>query len=187
MGFPRSNAIDKAAEFKRDVSAWVADLGRKRYVQLLVPTTKRKRYPVIGKRGKPIQDRRRRNKDGTKRAPPPSNADVLGYFIETRDYLKVNTFARGWMVEKTLAQFESRFATSAALPSGEALGMAVGGAWKQLVVMRFENSGYDLRPRPLSWEWAQTKERLHLHQGIGRASDQLLSALRAATIVVSYT
>lgn len=182
MGFPRSNAIDKAAEFKRDVSAWVADLGKKRYVQLLVPTTKRKPYPVIGKRGKPIQNRR----PGA-RARQPSNADVLKWFTEDRDYLKVNTFARGFMVEKTLARFESRFSTSAALPSGEALGMAVGGAWKQLVVMRFENSGYDLRPRALSWEWAQTKERLHLHQGIGRASDQLLSALRAATIVVSYT
>jgi len=182
MGFPRSNAIDKAAEFKRDVTAFVRDLGRKRYVQLLIPTTRRKPYPVLGKRGKPIQNRR----PGI-RAKQPSNADVLKWFTEDRDYLKVNTFARGFMVEKTLARFESRFSTSAALPSGEALGMAIGGAWKQLVVLRFENSGYDLRPRPLSIDWSERKADLHLHSGIGRASDQLLSAIRAAQIVISYT
>lgn len=175
---PRTNAAERAAEIQTRVRDWVADLGRRRTIIIPIDdATKRRPYPRINARGRVVRDVRK-----GRRAAQPTNAQVMRYFVEDRNFLDINAFARDYIRREAYARILQ--SGRASLPTGQQIGFYVGAAWKALVLERFTNSGYDLNPRPLSWSWAERKHQLNLHPGIGRASDQLLVAIKRAQIVV---
>lgn len=148
------------------IAALVAALGASWSLALDLDGSARKPYPTLRPR--------------TGSAPKqPTNLDVIEAWSGTdRDPLKLSPDEKRALARDTIAALEGKPAAS--LNTG-ALMLAIGGAWRRLLVERL-TMGRTF-PAP-SAEWTQRKARLGLSTLHMRASGQLLSAVKRARVIV---
>lgn len=144
------------------VAALVAALGTSWSLGLTITTSRRVPYPTLRPRRGPLP------RTGT-------NVDVINAWTGTeRDPLKLSQAERTAIVADTL----SRVGDRPGLNDG-ALMLAIGGAWRRLLVERLRTGR--TFPAP-SLRWTQRKARLGLSTLHMRASGQLLAAIERAPV-----
>lgn len=63
--------------------------------------------------------------------------------------------------------------------------LAGGSAWRSHLMARAEGRTLDVRPPPITADWRERKARLGLNPNPGRASGQLLRAIKSARVELS--
>lgn len=148
----------RAAKIAQIAAEW----GRQWDVVLALPEVPRRPYPVLRDRTKPA-------------GPQPTNTDVLG-FLEAggRDILAVTPMVRAMTIADTMAALKPD-----TIPNAQAVRFTLANAYRRAVIYVAE-TGAGLKPN--TPEWRARKARLGLSTRPGRASSQLLAALKRSMI-----
>ena len=153
---------DRLKQVAARVAALAADWGRTYDVVLALPDVPRRPYPVLRDRTKPA-------------GPQPTNTQVLGFLAAGgRDMLQVTPMVRSMAVAETLAALRVDV-----IPSPQVVRLVLANAYRRAVLYVAE-TGAGLKPN--TPEWRARKQRLGLSTRPGRASSQLLDALKRSQI-----
>lgn len=154
-------------ELQRKVAEAAADLGQRVTLALVLPATTREHYPTV----------RERPRKGT----PPTNGEVLLLLrVGGHAVTEITVGARGRLIQETVASLRGR----GAIPNAGALWLALGGAWRALVIERLEQGGGDLGSDSNTPAWTRYKATLGLHTGRLQASGQVLAAVNASRVEI---
>jgi len=153
---------EKLKQVAARVAAIAQDWGRTYDVVLAMPEVPRRPYPVLRNRTKPA-------------GPQPTNTEVLG-FLEAggRNLLAVTPMVRSMAVAETLAALRPDV-----IPGPQVVKLVLANAYRRAVLYVAE-TGAGLKPN--TPEWRARKQRLGLSTRPGRASSQLLAALKRSMI-----